>query len=270
MSQLPTKAEILNWIAGPPDPHRQTRYRQGLRHQGCGADRPQAPAEGAGGRGPSGQAQEDLSRPGPPAACQRLQVGRPDADGDLFARPLEWHGEGAEPRILMIARATRPGPGRRRPHSGAPDRGAQGETHHYEARLIRRIGTNPAQVLGIFRKTSEGGRILPIDKGDGQGMDWSPPAPPAAPRMANWSRPNRPDPRAAWACRGRAIDRPSGRSDRAAGGVADRDPPAWHPRRFPRRGDRRGGRDETRRPAGPRGPARHAPDHDRPLGCARP
>ena len=41
----------------------------------------------------------------------------------------------------------------------------QAQDHHYEARLIRRIGANPQRVLGIFRKTTEGGRIVPIDKG---------------------------------------------------------------------------------------------------------
>ena len=50
----------------------------------------------------------------------------------------------------------------------------KGESHHYEARLIRRVGTNPQKVLGIFRKAAEGGRIHPIDKGDGK--EWVVPA----------------------------------------------------------------------------------------------
>src|SRR5699024_8560904 len=41
----------------------------------------------------------------------------------------------------------------------------EGEDHQYQARLIRRIGTAPHKVVGIFRKETEGGRILPIDKG---------------------------------------------------------------------------------------------------------
>jgi ribonuclease R len=47
------------------------------------------------------------------------------------------------------------------------------EAHHYEARLIRRIGANPRKVLGVFRKSEEGGRIVPIDKGDGK--EWQVP-----------------------------------------------------------------------------------------------
>ena len=39
------------------------------------------------------------------------------------------------------------------------------ESHAYKARLIRRIGTSPGKILGIFRKSDSGGRIVPIDKG---------------------------------------------------------------------------------------------------------
>ncbi len=47
----------------------------------------------------------------------------------------------------------------------------EGEDHQYVARLIRRIGTNPLRVLGVFRKGAEGGRILPITKGADR--DWT-------------------------------------------------------------------------------------------------
>ncbi|HKK86541.1 MAG TPA: ribonuclease R, partial [Roseovarius sp.] len=93
-------------------------------------------------------------------------------DGELLAKPLEWHGEGVEPVVLMIPRASDPA-------LGEGDRilarlqEVKGEDHHYEARLIRRIGANPRKVLGIFRKRSEGGRIVPIDKGDGK--EWQVP-----------------------------------------------------------------------------------------------
>ena len=88
----------------------------------------------------------------------------PDRNGDQFARPLEWPGDGAEPRVLFVPRK-----------SDAPV--AEGDRilarvnpvvaadHHYEARLIRKIGTNPIKVVGIFRTEAEGGRIVPIDKG---------------------------------------------------------------------------------------------------------
>ena len=97
----------------------------------------------------------------PPVAV--LEVLAPDADGDLFARPLE-EGVDTSPRILIV------------PQKGDPALGAGnrilarltkvgGQDHDYEARLIRALGVNPLKVLGIFRANAEGGRILPIDKG---------------------------------------------------------------------------------------------------------
>jgi len=99
-----------------------------------------------------------------------LQILEADADGDLFARPLEWHGEGQEPKILVLPRASDPALGAGDRILGRLTKLDDGDIQ-YEARLIRRIGTNPRRVLGMFRKTAEGGRILPIDKGDGK--EWS-------------------------------------------------------------------------------------------------
>jgi ribonuclease R len=92
-----------------------------------------------------------------------LQVTGTNADGDLFARPLEWQGEGPEPVILFVARTSDPA-------LAAGDRilgrltEVKGEDHHYEARLIRRVGTNPLRLLGVFRQGAEGGRLVPVDK----------------------------------------------------------------------------------------------------------
>jgi ribonuclease R len=93
-----------------------------------------------------------------------LLVLPPDGDGDLFARPMEWHGVGVEPKVLLIPRASDPA-------LGTGDRIlarltlVQNQDYHYEARLIRRIGTNPLRVVGVFRKDAEGGRIVPVNKG---------------------------------------------------------------------------------------------------------
>ena len=107
----------------------------------------------------------------PPVAV--LEITGPDADGDLWATPVERRFEGAAPRILFV-------PGKRDPALGEGDRilARRGEMrapdHDYQARLIRKIGSNPARVLGIFRAGAEGGRILPVDKGADQ--EWMVPA----------------------------------------------------------------------------------------------
>ena len=93
-----------------------------------------------------------------------LLVLPPDANGDLFARPLEDGSEDAQ-RILIV-------PQKGDPALAAGERilarlaAVAGEDHGYEARLIRRIGTNPLKLLGVFRENAEGGRIIPIDKGN--------------------------------------------------------------------------------------------------------
>lgn len=173
MARLPSKDDLRNWIAENPG---QTAKRDIARAFGLkGSARldlkrllRELEDEGAiAKRRRSYRDPEHL----PPVTI--LSVSGPDGDGDLFARPLEWRGEGAMPRILVIPRQSDPA-------LGAGDRilaklnRVQGDGHEYEARLIRKIGTNPQRLLGIFRKGTEGGRIVPIDKGADR--EWMVPA----------------------------------------------------------------------------------------------
>ena len=88
--------------------------------------------------------------------------------GDMFAVPLEWEGTGHVPKILMRSRQGDPalGQGDRllARLTPVPDE----DSHQYTGQLIRAIGTNPKRLLGIFRLTAEGGRIVAIDKGEGK------------------------------------------------------------------------------------------------------
>ncbi|PVH29418.1 ribonuclease R [Pararhodobacter oceanensis] len=91
-----------------------------------------------------------------------LRVSGPDADGDILAAPAEWRGDEPAPRIQVIERKDQPA-------LGAGDRVLAklvpaGEAG-FHAHPIRVLQSGPKQVLGIYRKGSEGGRILPIDKG---------------------------------------------------------------------------------------------------------
>jgi len=89
---------------------------------------------------------------------------RADPDGDLLARPKEWDGEEAPPRIVYMPRQGDPalGPGDRFLAKLAPVEEPDGLT--YEARLIKKIGSGPRLMLGIYREAGKGGRILPVDK----------------------------------------------------------------------------------------------------------
>ena len=170
MTRIPTKEEILDWISANPT---LTSKRDIAKAFGIkGSDRidlkrllKELEAEGHLEKRKRSYSDPDRL---PPVSV--LQVKAPDGNGDLFAKPMEWHGEGVEPVVLVIPRASDPA-------LGEGDRilarltVVHEEDHNYEARLIRRIGANPKRILGVFRKRSEGGRIVPIDKS--AGTEWT-------------------------------------------------------------------------------------------------
>lgn len=164
MSKIPSKPEILDWIAENPTLTAKRDIAKAFGIKGAARidlKRVLKELEAEGHLEKRKRSYQDPDRL-PPVSV--LQVTGPDKDGDLFAKPMEWQGEGVEPVVLVIPRASDPA-------LGAGDRIlarltlVQAQDHHYEARLIRRIGAKLQRVLGIFRKTTEGGRIVPIDKG---------------------------------------------------------------------------------------------------------
>ena len=164
MTRIPSKQEVLDWISANPT---LTAKRDIARAFGIkGAARIDLKAllremEDEGllrKRKTSYRDADEL----PPVAVLRVRA--PDAEGDLWADPVEWEGKGTAPKILMVLKPTDPA-------LGEGDRVlarlemVKGQEHDYAARVIRQIGTNPQRIVGIFRKGSEGGRIVPIDKG---------------------------------------------------------------------------------------------------------
>ncbi|WP_425040419.1 ribonuclease R [Primorskyibacter sp. S187A] len=164
MSRFPSKAEILDWITANPTLTAKRDIAKAFGIKGAARidlKRLLKELEAEGNLQKRKKAYRDPDRL-PPVSV--LQVQAPDENGDLFAKPLEWQGEGTEPVVLLILRAADPALGegdRILARLTAVDAG----DHAYEARLIRRIGSNPRRILGVFRKGSEGGRIVPIDKG---------------------------------------------------------------------------------------------------------
>ncbi|MFP4274701.1 MAG: ribonuclease R [Paracoccaceae bacterium] len=167
MSNLPSKKEILQWVSDNPTLTSKRDIAKAFGIKGAERIDLKRILKELEEEGHLEKRKKTYRDPDSLPPVSVLQVQAPNADGDLFARPLEWHGEGVEPTVLVIPRASDPALGEGDRILGRLTQ-VKGEDHHYEARLIRRIGTNPRQVLGIFRKTPEGGRILPIDKGDGK------------------------------------------------------------------------------------------------------
>ena len=164
MNNIPTKQEILSWIEENPTLTAKRDIAKAFGIKGAARidlKRILKELEAEGHLEKRKKTYKDPERL-PPVSV--LLVTGPDKDGDLYAKPMEWGGEGVEPVVLMVPRASDPA-------LGAGDRIlarltlVKGEDHHYEGRLIRRIGSNPKKIVGIFRKQAEGGRIHPIDKG---------------------------------------------------------------------------------------------------------
>jgi ribonuclease R len=166
MTQIPTKEQITDWLAAHPgaSSKRDIAKAFGIK----GAERielkrllKELEAEGGYERRRGAVAAPDTDKLPPVTVLAMLA---PDASGDQFAEPLEWQGSGPAPRVLYV-------PARSDAPLAAGDRflarmtEVAGEGYGWEARLIRRFGEAAHRVVGVFRKTAEGGRISPIDKG---------------------------------------------------------------------------------------------------------
>jgi len=163
MEPLPSKDEIRKWIAENPGLSAKRDIAKAFGIKGDGRIELKRLLRELEGEGVVGKTSRRFHEKGvlPPVAV--LQVLPPDAAGDLCAKPLE-EGVDDTPRILII-------PKKGDPALGSGDRilarlaKVDLDDHAYEARLIRKLGSNPAKVLGVFRSGAEGGRIQPVDKG---------------------------------------------------------------------------------------------------------
>ncbi|WDA13920.1 ribonuclease R [Paracoccus marcusii] len=168
-TQIPSKAQILEWVSDNPDANSKRDIAKAFGIKGAARIElkrllKELEAEGHLERRRRHYLDAETL---PPVTV--LELLAPDGSGDLFARPLEWSGTGPMPRILYAPLKADPALGRGDRFLGRlmP---VLGEDYQYRARLIRRITASANRITGIFRKDSEGGRILPIDKG--QDKEW--------------------------------------------------------------------------------------------------
>lgn len=168
MSQIPTKDQILAWIAENPAMTSKRDIAKAFGIKGAARIDLKRLLKELEAEGHLQKRKKTFIEAGALPPVTVLELMEPDRDGDLFARPLEGRFEEA-PRILFLPRPGEAavGPGDR--ILGRLTK-VEAEDHAYEARLIRRIGQGPRKVIGIFRASSEGGRIVPIDKG--QDKEW--------------------------------------------------------------------------------------------------
>ncbi len=164
MKPLPSKTELLNWIAANPGHAAKRDIAKAFGIKGTDRIELKRLLRELEGDGAVDRDRKHYRDPESLPPVTVLMILPPDRNGDLFARPMEWTGDGPEPRILFVPRKADAA-------MGGGDRilarinPVGGETHQYEARLIRKIGVTAIGIVGIFRKGIDGGRIVAIDKG---------------------------------------------------------------------------------------------------------
>ncbi len=164
MAKLPDKTQILAWVAENPTKGSKRDIAKAFGIKGAARIDLKRLLKELEAEGHLEKRRKTYRDPDslPPVSVLEVLEGPPGSD--QFARPLEWRGDGEEPKILYVPRKADPA-------LGAGDRilsrltKVQGEDYAYEARLIRRIGATKRKILGVFRAGSEGGRIIPIEKG---------------------------------------------------------------------------------------------------------
>ncbi len=91
-----------------------------------------------------------------------LDVNDRDPDGELLARPVPWKSEAEPPRIYVAP--DRPGVPSMQIGTRILAKLRKVEPGVYEAQPIRELRGAPKRVLGIYERTSQGGRLRPTDK----------------------------------------------------------------------------------------------------------
>ena len=168
MAQIPSQAEILEWIRAHPEKSSKRDIAKAFGIKGAARIDLKQMLKELEAEGQIMQRRRRFNDPNSLPPVSVLQMLGPDSQGDMFAVPLEWEGTGHLPKILMRSRKGEPalGQGDRLLARVTPT--SDEDSHQYTGQLIRAIGTNPKRLLGIFRLTAEGGRIVPIDKGEGK------------------------------------------------------------------------------------------------------
>ena len=108
MTRIPSKPEILQWISDHPTKAAKRDIAKAFGIKGAARidlKRLLKELEDEGKLSKRRSSYRDASVLPPVTVCE---VSGQDADGDLYARPLEWAGEGATPRLLMMMRDSDP------------------------------------------------------------------------------------------------------------------------------------------------------------------
>ena len=168
MKKIPEKTTILDWILENPTQNTKRDIARAFGIKGAGKINLKRILKELSSEGLLSTHKKNYDDIETLAPVTTIQVHTVSDEGELFARPLGWTGRGEEPVILLIV-------GKNDATLGPGDKllarltAVDGQNHHYEARFIRRIERRPDRALGIFRRSDEGGRLVPIER---SGKEW--------------------------------------------------------------------------------------------------
>ena len=103
-----------------------------------------------------------FTAPGRQPEAMVVQITGTDPDGEAIARPVKWEGDGPPPMILMAAEPRgRPAlaPGEKVVARLKPIGGGK-----YEGRTVKRLTETPGRVIGVFKPSVHGDRLVPTDR----------------------------------------------------------------------------------------------------------
>src|SRR5262245_38032206 len=161
---LPTKQQILEFVRESPTPVGKREIARAFHIRGD--DRLALKAllrelakdgELERGRG------RKVSNPSALPDVAVVQITETDPDGEIIARPVQWHGEGPPPKVLMAPEAR----GQRAVAAG--DRVLAKleriNDRTYVGRIVRILGPAPKRVVGVYEIIpGAGGRLRPADR----------------------------------------------------------------------------------------------------------
>ncbi|QPH55965.1 ribonuclease R [Pontivivens ytuae] len=160
MRDFPTKDEILEFIRAHPGASGKREIGRAFGIKGNARVELKRVLREMAAEGLIEKGRKQFRKSGELPPVTVLRVLPPDADGDMWAEPQNWEGEDAVPRVALRLKKGDPTIGAGDRILTKIERGEDG----YSGRIMRKIGSGPAKVLGIFRQHEFGGRIVPVDK----------------------------------------------------------------------------------------------------------
>ena len=108
MSCIPTKPEILDWITSNPTLTAKRDIAKAFGIKGAARIDLKRLLKELEAEGHLEKRQKSYNDPDRLPPVSVLQVTGVGTDGDLYAKPMEWHGTGPEPVVLLVTKASEP------------------------------------------------------------------------------------------------------------------------------------------------------------------